>query len=411
MNAEIICIGNEILNGHISDTNSGFISKKLSELGIDVKYISVVGDNKESIISALDIARYRAEMIFITGGLGPTHDDVTMETVASYLAKELNINDKILEKLDKLANNGRKMGDSVYKMALVPENAKIFDNKVGVAPGVLLEDDGIMIFLLPGVPREVKSLMEESVVPYLKNIVPKFFIKEKVIRTQGITESMIFEKVGAIGSNDTDVSFLPQNTGVDLKIRVKGSDEKEVKERIEKISHIIEEKLQEWIYSANGEEFEELVGKLLTEKNMTLATAESCTGGLVANLITNVPGSSKYFKRGFVTYSNISKTEELGVSSDIIEKFGAVSEEVAYEMAKGTLNISKTDIAVATTGIAGPTGGSEEKPVGLVYIGVAYGNKVIVEKHIFKGDRLQNKRSFATAALASLYKVLKSIDS
>lgn len=411
MNAEIICIGNEILNGHISDTNSGFISKKLSELGIDVKYISVVGDNKESIISALDIARYRAEMIFITGGLGPTHDDVTMETVASYLAKELNINDKILEKLDKLANNGRKMGDSVYKMALVPENAKIFDNKVGVAPGVLLEDDGIMIFLLPGVPREVKSLMEESVVPYLKNIVPKFFIKEKVIRTQGITESMIFEKVGAIGSNDTDVSFLPQSTGVDLKIRVKGSDEKEVKERIEKISHIIEEKLQEWIYSANGEEFEELVGKLLTEKNMTLATAESCTGGLVANLITNVPGSSKYFKRGFVTYSNISKTEELGVSSDIIEKFGAVSEEVAYEMAKGTLNISKTDIAVATTGIAGPTGGSEEKPVGLVYIGVAYGNKVIVEKHIFKGDRLQNKRSFATAALASLYKVLKSIDS
>ena len=410
MNAEIICIGNEILNGHISDTNSGFISKKLSELGVDVKYISVVGDDKESIISALDIARYRAEIIFITGGLGPTNDDITMETVASYLSKELNINDKILEKLDKLANSGRKMGDSVYKMALVPENSKIFDNKVGVAPGVLLEDDGIMIFLLPGVPREVKSLMEESIVPYLKNVVPKFFIKERVIRTQGITESKIFEKVGTISSDDADVSFLPQNTGVDLKIRVKGNDEKEVRERIEKISHIIEEKLQEWIYSANGEEFEELVGKLLIEKKMTLSTAESCTGGLIAHLITNVSGSSKYFKRGFVTYSNTSKTEELGVPANVIEKFGAVSEEVAYEMAKRTLNVSKTDIAVATTGIAGPTGGSSKKPIGLVYIGVAYNNKVIVEKHIFNGDRLQNKRSFATAALTSLYKILKSID-
>ncbi len=409
MNSEIICVGNEILSGFVTDTNSGYISKSLSKIGIDTKYISVVADDPEGIISALDIARYRAELIVMTGGLGPTSDDITMETVAQYFSKELEVNESIMDKIERRSKDRRDVGDNAYKMALVPQGSVVLENGVGVAPGIVIEDEDIILVVLPGVPKEVRSIMDNEVIPYLKNKVPKMYIEERVIKTHGIAESILFEKLGNLSAKYSEISFLPKNTGVDLKIRIKGEDPRELKDRINSISNSIEQKLREWIYSYTGEEIEEVVGKILSDNGWTLATVESCTGGLLADFITNIPGSSKYFNRGIVTYSNVSKIQEVDVDPRALERFGAVSEEVSKEMAEGALKKFEVDFAVSTTGIAGPSGGSEEKPVGLVYISVASKHKTLTKKFLFNGDRLQNKLNFTIQALIQLYEFLKDL--
>ncbi len=411
MTAEIICIGSEIISGLVTDINSGFISKQLSTIGVETKYISVVDDDPESILSALDIARYRAELIIVTGGLGPTSDDITMETIANYFSRDLEINEDIMRKIDERVSKSKEAADNAYKMALVPQNSVIFENAVGIAPGILIKDDDIALIMLPGVPKEVKSIMLKHIIPYLKEITPKMIIKEKVIKTTGISESILFEKVKNLDSEPKELSFLPKNTGVDLKIRVVGENEKEAQERLEKISNILKERLQEWIYSINGQEFEEVIGKILIEKGFSIAVAESCTGGLIANMLTNIPGSSQYFDRGIVTYSNKAKVQELGVKMETLEKFGAVSKEVSREMVLGLIEKCNVDVGVSTTGIAGPGGGSEEKPLGLVYISTAIKNNILTKKYVFNGDRIQNKENFAIAALIQLYKMLTNKNS
>ena len=406
MTAEIICIGSEIISGLVIDVNSGFISKQLSIIGVETKYISVINDDPESILSALDIARYRAELIVVTGGLGPTSDDITMETVANYFSRDLEINEDIMKKIDERVSKNKETADNAYKMALVPQNSVIFKNDVGVAPGILIKDDEIILIMLPGVPKEVKSIMSKYVIPYLKETTPKMIIKEKLIKTTGISESILFEKVRNLDSEPDELSFLPKNTGVDLKIRVVGENEEEVQERLEKISSVLKERLQEWIYSVNGQEFEEVIGKILIEKGLSIAVAESCTGGLIANMLTNVPGSSRYFDRGIVTYSNMAKVQELGVKRETLEKFGAVSEEISREMALGLIEKCDVDVGISTTGIAGPGGGSKEKPLGLVYISTVIKNNILTKKYVFDGNRVQNKENFAIAALIQLYKML-----
>jgi nicotinamide-nucleotide amidase len=270
VDAEIICVGNEIISGFVKDTNSGFISRELSKIGINVKYISAIGDDPEAILSTLDIARYRSQIIIITGGLGPTSDDITMETVSNYFSRELEIDNEIMTKIEEMASKNGNVADNAYKMALIPQDVRIFKNEVGVAPGILIEDEDILVFVLPGVPKEVESLMLKSVIPYLKDKIPQNFIKEKVIKTSGITESLLFEKVEKLDFENSEISFLPRDTGVDLKLRVMGKDRKEVEERLKNISKSIEEKIKDYIYSIRGEEFEEVIGKTLLENGMKI---------------------------------------------------------------------------------------------------------------------------------------------
>ncbi len=416
MRAEIIIIGDEILQGQIADTNSPFIAEKLTLEGIEVAFSTCVGDDINRIAEALDVAGSRADVIIATGGLGPTTDDLTKKAVVKVFKKNLVFNEQILKKIEEsFEARGMPMPKINQNQALLPQGAKPLANRWGVAPGIFIETNAesgereTLFFALPGVPLEMKWMLENEVLPILKSRKSGVFVAHRKLRTTGIPESAIYEKIeGLIDlKDDVKIAFLPSYLGVDIRLGVSPPNQLtasinqkgEAQAKIEEFETKIREILGNYVYGTGEQSLEEVVGQLLSEKRKTVAVAESCTGGLIGAKFTNVSGSSKYFERGVVTYSNQAKTQLLGIPPGIIEKHGAVSEEVAILMAEGVRKLAKTDYGLSVTGIAGPTGGTPEKPVGLVYIGFAHENDSFAQRLQFMEDRLTNRERAAQAAL------------
>lgn len=403
MNLEIISIGDELLIGQTVNTNATWLAKHLTSLGVEVKWITTVGDDADDIKSALATALQRSDVVITTGGIGPTHDDITKTVAADFFESELIFKPEILEQLKRrFEKRGRKMSVTNEDQAWIPEKAQLIDNPIGTAAGLIFEKDGKKCFILPGVPSEMKMMSEKTLFPMFKG--QGQTIVQKTIRTTGLPESTAFEKLGDIKRVEqfAKVAFLPKTSGVDIRLTVKGTDETECRKKLEQGVNIVLASVGKYVYGYDDEELEEAVAKLLIKTHKTVAVAESCTGGLLANKLTNISGSSEYFERGVVTYSNQSKIEILGIPEEILEKHGAVSLETAEAMAEAARKISGADFGISTTGIAGPTGGTEEKPVGLVYIGVSTAKEIYSKRLLFFKERLENKDRFVQAALSLL---------
>lgn len=413
VNTKVISIGDEILIGQIVNTNSAFINEKLNCLGIKVKKVVTIGDNRQDLLDELnDSLNNDYQINIITGGLGPTHDDITKPILVEFFNDELILDEKVLEKVKSIfAKRNVVMPETNIGQAMIPSKSKVIWNEYGTAPGILMEKDNKIFIALPGVPFEMKAMIENSVIPlikakFLRN--PEFYHKSKTLLTAGIGESFLFEQIGSIDEllKGQKMAFLPSPLGVRLRIEVIGKTEFEADSELQRIEKTLFEKIGDYIYGQNDDLLEELVGKLLVEKNLTIAAAESCTGGIISGRITDVPGSSHYFKGSIISYANEVKENILSIDSDLLREKGAVSSEVAVEMAKCVRKLLKTDIGISATGIAGPTGGTETKPVGLVYIAISLGDKTY-SKELFLGDnRHRNRIRAAQAALEMLRKEL-----
>lgn len=421
MNAGIIIIGDEILIGQVVDINSSWISREMNKIGFRTETVITVGDDGKSISDAIDRCLEVADVVFMTGGLGPTKDDITKKVICEKFGTELVLNEQVLANVaEMLGRRGIAMTENNRGQALVPATATVINNAVGTAPGIMMEvpsnslpersrrvelvGRNKLLFSMPGVPFEMRYLMEHEIIPLIKkhyNLKPVF---HKTLLLTGIAESILAEKISDWeDSLDKNVrlAYLPAYSSIRLRLSVYQPDdttESYINAKVEELKRIVPEN----IIAYEDIKLEELVGKLLKDRHCTVATAESCTGGKVASLITSVSGSSEYYKGSVVSYCNEVKADVLGVSRADLEKYGAVSSTVAEQMASGVRHLLKTDYAVATTGIAGPTGGSDEKPVGTVWIAVATPTKVVSRKYVFGKDRSINIERFAASALSML---------
>lgn len=409
MLAEIITIGDEILIGQIVDTNSAWMGEQLNLAGIKVHQITSVSDNAGHIVKALDEAKSRVDLILITGGLGPTKDDITKHTLVKYFNTSLRFDEEVHQHVKALfARFGREVTGVNLKQAEVPESCTVIHNANGTAPGMWFDRDGKVFVSMPGVPYEMKKMMGAEILPRLKKKYSLPTIVHRTVLTQGIGESFLSEFIAdwenSLAEKNIKLAYLPSPGMVRLRLSASGNDEtvlrKTVEEKVEELNKLI----PQHIYGYEKDTLEQLVGRLLKEKKQTLSLAESCSGGLIAHLVTSVPGSSAYFMGGVVSYSYESKTNMLGVTKETLEKFGAVSEEVVTQMAGGARKEFKTDWAVSASGIAGPDGGMEGKPVGTVWIAVAGPNGVKAKKFQFGGDRERNIAVTAITALNMLRK-------
>lgn len=395
MIAEIISIGTEILLGEIVNTNAKYISENLALMGIQVHNQTVVGDNEERIKKALDIAFSRADMVITTGGLGPTCDDISKETIASYMNRKLVIDEIVYENLELyLKKNKRKMTDDMKKQAYVPTDSIILYNKNGSAPGGVIEEDGKVAIFMPGPPVEMKSMFEE-VREYLQRH-KDGIIMSKRINIAGLGESKAAEMVDDLmDSVNPTLAPYAANGCASLRISAKAESEDHAKRMIDDMEVKIKERLGDNVFGSDDEGLEEVVARILVEKKMTIATAESCTGGMIASNLINYPGISEVFMEGIVAYSNRAKIRDLCVDENTLNEKGAVSAEVAEQMARGAAMRNRVKIGISSTGIAGPDGGSDEKPVGLVYIGLYIDGKSSHKRLNLMGDR-QRIREYAT---------------
>jgi len=414
MNANIISIGDELLIGQTTNTNASFIGNELSEININVSKIVTVGDDENEIVDAFETAFKRTNLVIVTGGLGPTHDDVTRTSVVKFFNSELVENEEILEDIKSLFGKRNREVTEVNKaQALVPEVAEPIRNQHGTAPGMWIEKDKRIFVIMPGVPYEMKAMMKDAIIPRLKEktVDAGINIKRSILQTTGIPESTLSEKLGDIDDllDGAKLAFLPSLTGVKLRITVEDEDEKTAKNRILEIEQKIRAKIGRYIYGKGDDSLELVVARLLEERQLKISTAESCTGGLIANRLTNISGSSNYFERGVVCYSNASKVEILSVDEDMIIEHGAVSREVAMQMAEGVKSTSGSDIGISTTGIMGPKGATTDKPIGLVYIGFCDDKVCTAKKYIFGNERLLNKQRTMRAALDMVRKRLLGI--
>lgn len=402
-NAAILTIGDEILIGQVTNSNAAFIGEKLSAIGIEVVRILVVGDDEAEIMRAFREYTREFDAVLVTGGLGPTHDDITKKVVADFFGMKLVMDNSVLENVrDRLAKRNIPLRKVNQDQALVPEGCTVLMNHWGTAPGMLFNRDGKFFAVMPGVPHEMRNIMTEYIIPRLKLESIGQVIKHRVLKTTGIAESSLFELLGDMESllgGKAKLAFLPSQFGVRMRITVKAGSEEEADSIIAGVETKIRSKAEKFIYSAGEVDIEETVGALLRQKKLTIAVAESCTGGYISHRITNISGSSSYFDRAIVSYSNEAKMELLGVPEEMLAKSGAVSEEVARAMADGIRAVSKTDIGISVTGIAGPTGGTADKPVGLVFIGLSDSAGTIVNKYMFPDERLRFKDRTSQAAL------------
>jgi nicotinamide-nucleotide amidase len=409
MDGAIISIGDELLIGQVANSNALYIAEQLSLAGINIKYILTVGDNEEDTMQAFKNYLSECDVVVVTGGLGPTHDDITRSAVCKFFNTKLVLNEEVRENVKRILSlRHLKWTSAADNQSFVPEGCKIIPNKHGTAAGMLFERENKYFVVMPGVPFEMKPMVDDYLIPFFKNHNKNNVIIHRTLNTTGITESALSELLGDISqlTSCTGLAFLPAPTGVKLRISAKGSNRILVQKIVDDVEFKIRVKAETYIYSVGNEALEEVVTKLLTDNNLTIAVAESCTGGLIADRITNVSGSSKYFDRGVVAYSNKSKVELLNVPEDVISSFGAVSKETAEAMAEGVRKSSKTNIGLSTTGIAGPTGGTEEKPVGLVWIGYSDDKKTIAERFYFGDDRFRVKIRTSQAALNIIRKQL-----
>lgn len=405
MTAEIICVGTELLLGNIVNTNAAFLSEKLAYLGINCYFQTVVGDNRDRLLSVINTALSRADILIFSGGLGPTEDDLTKETVAEALGKKL-IRDKKAEQeiADYFALRGRIPTDNNWKQADVIEGCEVLYNKNGTAPGIFVSEGEKTVILLPGPPLELKSMFTDSVMPRLQQKCGQVFYSETV-KIVGPGESSVETQILDMLNTQENPTIAPYaKTGeVHLRVTARAKDEKEAKEKTAPVVEELYRRFGNAVYTTDADETLEMaLTKLLMKKKYTMTTAESCTGGMIAARMVNAPGVSAVLKSGFITYANEAKEELLGVSHDTLEKFGAVSRETAGEMAEGAAKAAHTDTAVAVTGIAGPDGGTKEKPVGLVYIGVNVRGNVEVREYHFSGSRQKIRESVTAAALTFL---------
>ena len=409
MTCELITIGDELLIGQTVNTNAAWIGEQLSEAGVELRWVTTVGDNAEDLRQALDVALGRADVVITTGGLGPTHDDITKQVVTEYFGGGYVDRPEVVDRIRKaFRRRGLEMPAVNEEQARVPKRADIIPNPVGSAPGFMFRRDGKLGIVLPGVPAEMEAMMAETVLPLLQKQADGQHILHRTLHTSGIAESTLYERIGDLGqiSNLVKVAFLPKVTGVDIRLTAVAANRDEGQRRIEEAEAWIKPRLGRFFWGVDDDTLEGVVARLLFELKKTLAVAESCTGGLLAQRLTNVSGSSNYFDRGLVTYSNRAKVELLGVPEEVIVSRGAVSRETAEAMARGVRERSGTDYGLSTTGIAGPTGATPAKPVGLIYIGIAGPEGTEVEKHVFSRNRLVNKERTAQAALDLLRRCL-----
>lgn len=411
MRAEIIAVGTELLLGQIANTNAQYISDKLALEGIDVFYHQAVGDNELRIKQVLEIAQSRSQLILISGGLGPTDDDLTRESTASFLSKKLQTDAKALAELEGFfAAVGREMTSNNKKQAMLIEGGRMLSNPRGTAPGQYVQAEGKHYFLLPGPPTELRPMVDEQVIPIVREIMGKdVTIRSRVLRLFGIGESAMETQITDILRNQSNPTVAPlaSEGEVTLRLTAKADNEADAFNLIRPVEESLRQRLGRYIYGIDNETLPVVVGKMLNERKQSVSFAESCTGGMLASMVTDVAGSSQYFRQSWVTYSNEAKETQLGVPKDLLNQYGAVSEECARAMAEGARKNSGSDWAISVTGIAGPEGGTEEKPVGLVYIGVAGPDGCEVKKFLFRGDRQQIRIRSAKNALYFLVNRLR----
>jgi nicotinamide-nucleotide amidase len=400
MKVEIITIGDELLSGQETDSNAAFLGRRLRDMDLTPQWATTVGDNPEAIRAALALALKRAGLIVITGGLGPTEDDVTRRAVAQALGRHLVLEERVLDNIrERLERSCQKMVGGQQSLALLPQGAKVLNNPQGLAPGLMLKADQTLIFMLPGVPREMRAVFEEKVSPFLREIPTEEGVRQRRLRTVGIGESALQERLRGTSIEGIRVAYIPRAWSVDLWLTAHSTSAQAAGTLLALGTRQIEERLEDLIYGVDEDTMERVVAALLIMKGTTIAVAESCTGGLVADRLTNVAGSSAYFNRAVVAYSNQAKREILKVPKRILDSFGAVSRETAVAMAEGIRKISGTDLGLSTTGIAGPTGATAEKPVGLAFIGLAHRKGSLARRFLFGQDRRTNKECCTMAAL------------
>jgi nicotinamide-nucleotide amidase len=387
--ANIVTVGDEILSGLITDTNSAYLAGRISELGIRVRRISSVGDDVAKICSEIESALEEADVVFVTGGLGPTGDDVTKQAVARVTGRELVIDRELHARLaERMDGRTAASARAIEALALVPQGAVTIGNPVGAAVGLRLEHRERQLFVLPGVPREMRSIFEGVIACVLRDMPKDEVSGTRIIKTTGIRESAIAARLGPVAADPAvRLGYLPRIEGVDLRLTAVGPNRDAVTDMLDRATHSIFPLLGAHAFSAEGEELNLVVGDMLLERGMTMAIAESCTGGLIGHLLTQVAGISACLDRVLVTYSNRAKVENLGVAEDLIEEHGAVSREVAEAMATGVRALAHCDLGLSTTGIAGPSGATKTKPVGLVYVGLAHEGGCQVAEKVFTGGR------------------------
>ncbi len=410
MKAEIITIGDEILIGQIVDTNSAWIAEQFNIHGIEIFQITSVHDDKKHILEAIQNAAEKVDIVVLTGGLGPTKDDITKNTLCEYFGSKLVLHEPTLEHIK---NRFVKRNIDINKLnrdqALVPDNCTVLYNHVGTAPGMWFEKDDTIFVSLPGVPFEMKYIIENEVLPRLEKTGKTKAIYHKTILTQGIPESMLAIRIEDFENNlpaNVKLAYLPSPMSVRLRLSATGDDKNELEKLVEAEAEKLQQIIPEAIYGYGNETMAEAIGKMLLPQRKTLAVAESCTGGLVSHLVTSVPGCSAWYKGSVTAYSNEVKEKILGVKTETLINFGAVSEETACEMATGAKKVLNADFAVATTGIAGPDGGTPEKPVGTVWIAVATEKTVKVKKFTFGDNRERNILRSGQTALQFLRQVI-----
>ncbi|GAB4231167.1 MAG: competence/damage-inducible protein A [Acidobacteriota bacterium] len=390
MQAEIIAVGSELLGMGRPETNSLYLASRLLPLGFVLRRKSVVGDEPHLLQESLALAIAGADLILLTGGLGPTEDDVTREAVAGFLGRRLREDPELVAQLQRRYRRfGLRMSENNRRQAQVPEGARILPNPVGTAPGLALEAAGRWIILLPGPPRELRPMVEDHVIPLLQEVFPVRPRPLRILKVAGEPESAVDQRVAPLYRREAQVAttILSSPGIVSLYFLWKGEDPREGEEKLERLVGAVREELGEAVYAEREETLAEALGTRLRRLGLSLAAAESCTGGWVGKLVTDVPGSSDYFRGGVVSYSNEAKMALLGVPAEVLEREGAVSAAVAEAMAAGARRAFAADVAVSATGIAGPGGGSDEKPVGTVYLGLAVANRVRSRRCWFPGDR------------------------
>ena len=412
MQAEIITIGDELLIGQVVDTNSAWMATQLNLAGIRVYQITSVSDDEKHILHALDEAKQRADIILITGGLGPTKDDITKETLCKYFKTSLVFNEDAYKALEIVFKRfGREITPRNRTQAELPASCTPIINQKGTASGMMFEESGKIFISMPGVPFEMKAMISNDVLPFLSKRFKMPFVMHKTILTQGIGESFLADKLVSFEEqlpHPFKLAYLPAAGMVRLRLSAAGEEEV-IKRIMEEQTEKMEMLIAEYIYGYGEESLESIIGKLLLRENKTISTAESCSGGYIAHLITTVPGSSAYYMGSTITYSYQSKTDLLNVPMEMLTKHGAVSEEVVVLMANGALNRFKTDYSIATTGIAGPSGGTTDKPVGTVWVGIGTPRGVVTKKFQFGGDRERNIQMTAVNALSMLRKILLNV--
>ncbi|TFH38659.1 MAG: competence/damage-inducible protein A [Bacteroidia bacterium] len=413
MQAEIITIGDELLIGMTVDTNSAWMATELTSIGFRVYQITSVSDNKEHIIKAIDQAMSRSELVLVTGGLGPTSDDITKQTIAGYFDSELVMNESVLNKITQMVGSrGIEMNENNRRQALVPEKCTVLENSRGTAPGMLFNRGGKILVSMPGVPYEMKYIMNAHVIPHIKTWFKRGAIVYRLVMTYGTFEARLaeiledFEEELPVGIS---LAYLPTGGIIKLRLTARADTESAAMDMVNGQVLKLESIIPQYIYGYDGIMLEESVGRMLADRGLTISTAESCTGGNIARMITSIPGSSRYYRGSVIAYDNSVKISELGVSNDLLASNGTVSEQVAKQMAEAIRHKLDTDFGVSTTGIAGPDGGTGDKPAGTVWIGVSSKSGTTARRFQFGGERDANIRRSSLAPLNMLREQIVSL--